>query len=328
MDHFPTPSVIDGLKATPKSSFLFSSRLQPFKRPETFLRAARICKERFGEKVSFIVCAYGWDKDYVQNLKEFGGDAVIWLQDVSQSEREWLLNNTNLVIPSNYESLNLLAYEQVSRGKKPILNSNCLAFQNNFWNDGNAIMFDGSPASLTHVVGEILAGEQDTECVSKKIPSARVEYPTDTQSTILDVRENKQKVRSITVLAYQNHGGSLNKIIDQIEPLLGMMENLDVVLMGPKSAPKPSQTLPNGIRVKFYQTSSSNISGQELASMLSEITTPTFLFEIMGDEKIDPSKFRTGLFFFLDDNAFATALERSPGQRVASSIESRFCISK
>lgn len=136
-------------------TFIFSSRLQPFKRPEFFLQAAAAyLRSTACPNTRFIIAAYGWNNEYNVWLKSLIPDdlrdQIFFLPSITPEERSRLLANSVIVIPSTFESLCLFAYESLLYGRRLILNEKCLAFgKAPFWKDGeNCIMFDGTVAGL------------------------------------------------------------------------------------------------------------------------------------------------------------------------------------
>jgi glycosyltransferase involved in cell wall biosynthesis len=150
--------------ASPARNFLFSSRLQPFKRPDIFIRAAvRFLDEDPEADNLFLISSYGWDEQYVDWLKrlvpERWRENVVFLDKSSQQERTELMLQSILVIPSDFESLCLLAYEGRQLGLKLILNQRCAAFgmEPQRWRAGeDCLFFDGNFIDLARVMREAL----------------------------------------------------------------------------------------------------------------------------------------------------------------------------
>ncbi|MEA1619901.1 hypothetical protein SOQ14_13335 [Erythrobacter sp. T5W1-R] len=135
--------------------FLFGSRLQPVKRPDLFIRAAILIIERNrGWKGTCRLVCNGWDRSYIEGLKalvpERMREQIQFLEQAKQSERLDHINNSIVIVPSEYESLCLFAFEAALGGRKVILNATCPAFGNGYrWHDGeNCLLFDGTVGSL------------------------------------------------------------------------------------------------------------------------------------------------------------------------------------
>ncbi len=153
--HVPEVEKSKGLSEATTRDFLFASRLQHFKRPDLFARAAiRFLDRNPGYDGTFRLAAYGWDQDYIASLKDLVppslADRIRFLPEVTAQEREALIAASVIVQPSDYESLCLFAYEASAQGRPLILNRDCLAFGAfDRWKDGkNCLMFDGSVESL------------------------------------------------------------------------------------------------------------------------------------------------------------------------------------
>lgn len=138
------------------ANFIFSSRLQLFKRPDIFVRAAvRFLDLDPGAENRFLVASYGWSKDYIEWLQflvpERWREQIVFLENLPEEERIELMLDSTLVIPSDFESLCLLAYEARQMGIKLVLNRRCLAFgaEPGIWRDGeNCLFFNGDFISL------------------------------------------------------------------------------------------------------------------------------------------------------------------------------------
>lgn len=144
--------------------FLFGSRLQPVKRPDIFIRAAILYLESYPEySGTFRLVCGGWDREFIDSLKSLVPDAyterVLFIERATSDERQYYINRSIVVIPSDYESLCLFAFEAVLAGRKLILNGACPAFGNGFrWRDReNCLLFNGSVDSLTAIMREALS---------------------------------------------------------------------------------------------------------------------------------------------------------------------------
>jgi glycosyltransferase involved in cell wall biosynthesis len=150
---------------TAHCDFLFSSRLQPFKRPDLFVRAAvRFLDDAPQSASRFRISSYGWDEHYIDWLRRLvparWRDRVIFLDEVTEQERARLIRESILVIPSDFESLCLLAFEARLLGVKTILNRRCPAFgsEPQLWRDGHdCLFFDGDFISLAKTMERSLA---------------------------------------------------------------------------------------------------------------------------------------------------------------------------
>jgi len=186
--------------------FIFSSRLQPVKRPDIFIRAAILFLESVGDyDGTFRLVCNGWDKDFIDNLKSLVpdrfSDRIVFIERASKRERQSYINRSIVVVPSDYESLCLFAFEAALAGRKVILNGMCPAFGNGFrWRDGeNCLLFDGSVESLAETMQTGLQWH----------PSATVDVVPDRPYWLSDVvgpREpswrSSEKPRDIAIVCY------------------------------------------------------------------------------------------------------------------------------
>jgi glycosyltransferase involved in cell wall biosynthesis len=168
---FP-PILLDDVRETPGTDplpqprhpdFVFSSRLQPFKRPDIFINGAVAFLEAHpGYEGLFRLAAYGWDRDYIRYLENLippaFADQILILEGLPASQRQDILNRSIVVVPSDYESLCLFAYEASVLGRKVILSAACEAFdKSERWVEReNCLMFDGSAADLARAMTEAI----------------------------------------------------------------------------------------------------------------------------------------------------------------------------
>ncbi|MFI3154965.1 MAG: glycosyltransferase [Methylococcaceae bacterium] len=145
-------------------NFIFSSRIQPFKRPDLFIKAAALFLDRQAEfQGKFYMVSYGWDERYISWLKglipQRHSKKVLFIFNAEANLRNRLLQESIVVVPSNYESLCVFAYESALRGSKLILNRQCLAFgEVDYWREGeNCLQFDGTAEDLACVYEQALA---------------------------------------------------------------------------------------------------------------------------------------------------------------------------
>lgn len=151
-----TPAEAAAAQAPPPAQrdFLFASRLQPFKRPDLFIRAA----------VHLLDTDPSWERDFI--LRAGGHDAGLaaWLRMLvparhaarirfeepgAPEARAIAVAHAIAVVPSDHESLCLFAFEAAMLGAPVILNRRCVAFAAEPWRDGeNCLLFDGDHLCL------------------------------------------------------------------------------------------------------------------------------------------------------------------------------------
>ncbi len=162
----------------PTPDFVFSSRLQPFKRPDIFIRAAVLFMERHPDYPGvFRVMSYGWDENYIHSLHALVPlhlrEKILFQLEYTKEERNHVLKNSVIVVPSNYESLCLFAYESSMMKRPVILAGDCAAFGNfERWKDGeNCLLFDGSFIGLADTMETALTWRP------RAVVSTRIDQP-------------------------------------------------------------------------------------------------------------------------------------------------------
>lgn len=162
-EYFPTAGPI----AEP--NFIFSSRIQPFKRPDLFVKAGVMFLDAHPDYAGrFLVVSYGWDQAYIRWLRDLVPQRlqgrILFLINAEADLRNKLLADAITVVPSNYESLCVFAYENALRGSRQILNRECLAFgKGPYWQDGeNCLMFDGTAEDLARACERALGMQPPT----------------------------------------------------------------------------------------------------------------------------------------------------------------------
>lgn len=150
---------VDDNLDSPDPDFIFSSRLQQFKRPDVFVRAAVAFLEKHPSyEGKFRLVSYGWDDRYIAALEDLVPldlkDRIPFVLNTSSAQRDAYLSRSTVVVPSDYESLCLFAFEAAQMGRKVILNGKCPPFGNvERWRDGeNCLLFDGSVEALVAVM--------------------------------------------------------------------------------------------------------------------------------------------------------------------------------
>lgn len=146
--------------------FIFSSRLQQFKRPDIFVRAAtEFLDTHPGYEGVFRLVSYGWDNEYIDMLHDLVplayADQILFVNNATAEERLNHIAQSIVVQPSDYESLCLFAYEAALMGQKVILNGDAVAFGDfERWKDAeNCLLFDGSVSGLAVAMEKALNWE-------------------------------------------------------------------------------------------------------------------------------------------------------------------------
>ncbi|MCP3098539.1 glycosyltransferase [Myxococcus sp. K15C18031901] len=136
---------------------LFVSKVQRFKRADLFVRGAatfmRNHPEYTGRAVLDCVMVPGEHLDWVKSLVPADLRPRFVFTGPSK-DREALMRRGIVVIPSDYESVNLAAYEASSVGAPLVLNGECVAFApgSPFVDGVNCYTFDGSVNGLAEAI--------------------------------------------------------------------------------------------------------------------------------------------------------------------------------
>jgi len=143
----------------PEPDFVFSSRIQHFKRPELFVRAAVMFLEHNPNySGKFRVLSYGWDRELIDFIEQIPPasmrDRILFQYGYTTQERDEIISSSIVVIPSVYESLCLFAYESSLMNRPVILAQDCVAFsQADCWKDEeNCLFFDGTFIDLAKIM--------------------------------------------------------------------------------------------------------------------------------------------------------------------------------
>jgi len=143
--------------------FVFTSRFQPFKRPDLFIKAACVFLDQTPDYAGkFRLISYGYNAEYIDSLRlmvpERFLDQITFEVNAPSENRAAAMAGAIIVQPSNFESLCALAYE-VSANKNPILLAqDCAAFGGfDRWVDQeNCLMFAPTPAALAKTMRSAL----------------------------------------------------------------------------------------------------------------------------------------------------------------------------
>lgn len=260
--------------------FIFSSRLQPFKRPDLFVKAAVIFLDRRTDYPGkFYVVSYGWDYRYINWLKQLvperHQESVLFILSASASLRNKLLQQSIVVIPSNYESLCVFAYESALRGTKLILNRECLAFgKAAYWEDGkNCLLFDGTAENLADVYEKALAAPKP---VIKTLPDSLCFWHLDQLPVkIKNKKANRQGALAIIVYGLT----SLAKANERIFQLSGLLGNPKIelhLIINVKYAQSLIEKKPDNLHIHYCSWDHPN---------------PTYIKQLLGKIKTDYAAF-------------------------------------
>jgi len=255
--------------------FIFSSRLQPFKRPDLFVKAAiMLLDNRPQYRGIFRIASYGWDQSYIQSLKDLVppsyAERIVFLEQLSSKARQVFLRRSVVVVPSDYESLCLFAFEASQIGRPVILNRACEAFGAfDRWVEGeNCLMFDGTATDLARTMMAAVGWSPSAKVsvapdvpywVNAAPPGGRTREE-DLPATVLVCHGFTDPADvSKTLLSLRSLGG-----LDQI----GLVFFLPAATMGPRSA-TAKMLSESGIAIRYL--SGFGQSSDELAQALLKL---------------------------------------------------------
>lgn len=135
---------------------VFVTKVQRVKRPELFVAGAVAFMTRNpAYKGRAIFACHVGSNEYANSIRDLVPPALLKrFLFVGPEAREALMRSGVVVIPSEYESLNLAAYEAASLGATIVLNDRCPAFQDGtpFVDGENCHKFDGTVDGLADVL--------------------------------------------------------------------------------------------------------------------------------------------------------------------------------
>ncbi len=139
--------------------FIFTSRFQPFKRPELFIKAAITLLESGSDySGTFRLISYGFTPEYIDFLRlsvpARHRTRILIQTNVPAQDRLAAMAEGIIVQPSKYESLCALAYEASSANRPLLLATDCAAFADDpHWKEGeNCLFFAPTPESLAETM--------------------------------------------------------------------------------------------------------------------------------------------------------------------------------
>jgi len=221
--------------------FVFSSRLQPIKRPDLFVRAAIVFLETNpGYSGTFRLIAYGWDQDYIDGIKELIpailANRILVELNMHPDYRAAHIRDAIVVIPSQYESLCIFAFEAAQMSGRVILNRACAAFgQSERWRHGvNCLMFDGTPGDLADAMGRAL-GWTPREAVSTEAdaPYWITEHATDPSAPAVATQAETRPSLSLVAFGAQR-SQELRELIYGLDAL--DLDDVEVRILIPNSS--------------------------------------------------------------------------------------------
>ncbi|MFV0296159.1 MAG: glycosyltransferase [Hyphomicrobiaceae bacterium] len=146
----------------PTTSILFTSKIQSFKRPDTFIRGcAEFAMNSVDYRGDIVFLAFEVDSSLRSRVQDAIPaplkSRVRFLGLTAQEDRERIISQSVAVFPGVYESFCYAAYEASLSGAIVILNATNPAFgPNTPWLEGiNCLKFDGTADDLARVLGDL-----------------------------------------------------------------------------------------------------------------------------------------------------------------------------
>ena len=130
---WPRPSAATTVTRRHEPNLWFLSKIQRVKNPELFVAG---CVEFFSRHPTYggraILACHAFEQEYrtevLAQVPSGFDDKILFREPLSQAEWKAEVGGAIVVVPSRFESLNLLAYEAVAAGAIVCLNEACLAF--------------------------------------------------------------------------------------------------------------------------------------------------------------------------------------------------------
>ncbi len=234
----------------PTTPVVFGSKLQRFKRPDLFIRGvSAFLNANRGYQGEIFVSAHSFDNNYRKAVirlvpQEFSNRFHF---DTTQNShlRERLIAKSIFVVPSDFESFCLAAYEASRLGALVIVNENNVAFGSGTpWQDGfNCIKFNGTAAGLAQALERAFALQQPLRPVV--IPPAPWPW-TVRRHFDAPVSLDRESPLVSVVVPYFNLGtyvvDTLTSVIEQTHP------NIEIILVDDCSTEPLSKELVESLR--------------------------------------------------------------------------------
>lgn len=239
------PAAAPAAKAGQTSDVVFVTKVQRIKRPDLFARgAALFMRQNPSWKGNAIFACHVQDTALLASVQRaIPPDLAERFIFRGPAEREALMRSSVVVIPSDYESLNLNAYEAAHLGANLVLNERCPAFgaTSPFRNEKNCWTFDGTidglACTLAVAVTRGRAGPLEVTPVPayfERHSAPRLRKPTLTSASRV----------SVLVTNY-NLGAYLNRCIESVAA--SNHDNVELVIVDDGSTSSLDHTVLDAI---------------------------------------------------------------------------------
>lgn len=148
-----TPTAVLPTRAAAQRDLVFLTKIQACKRPDLFVRgAAMFMRQVPGFTGRAVLSCHRGDPAYFERVQKMvpADLAHRFVFEAPGPNRDALMRSGIVVIASDYESLNLTAYETTDAGGTLVLNERCIAFGDRtpFVDGTNCFKFDGTVHGL------------------------------------------------------------------------------------------------------------------------------------------------------------------------------------
>jgi GT2 family glycosyltransferase/glycosyltransferase involved in cell wall biosynthesis len=144
-------------------NLVFVTKIQPIKQPELFVRAAAtLLMQRPDYTGRVVLSCHSFDAQYHEQVRQLVPESLRerFIFSKPGPDRDALIRDGIVVVPSVFESLNLTAYEASVAGAVLIVNGGCPAFgeRTPFIDGVNCLKFDGSVEGLVGAMARAIDG--------------------------------------------------------------------------------------------------------------------------------------------------------------------------
>ena len=230
--------------ASPDMAVMFGSKIQRIKRPDLFVRGfAAFCNEFPDYRGDALVSAHSAQDEYGDSIHRLIPEKLKSRFHFSQlgqtAVREPMIAGSTFVVPSDFESFCLVAYEASLLGARVILNGKNPAFGDDTpWVDGvNCHKFDGTSLGLSHALAKNFNFDDEMKQVSP--PSHAWPWARNI-AAVLPIESEEVPLVSV-VIPHFNLGQylpqTLVSVLEQTYP------NIEIIVVDDCSTEPGSQTL-------------------------------------------------------------------------------------
>jgi glycosyltransferase involved in cell wall biosynthesis len=143
------PPQVAEVVAPASRDIVFVTKVQPIKRPDLFVKGvAQFMLQTPAYKGTAVVACHVVNAEYAERVRSLVPPSLSkrFVFTGPGAGREALMGRSIVVIPSDFEALNLTAYEAAAAGGTLVLNAQCPAFSagSPFEDGRNAFLFDGT----------------------------------------------------------------------------------------------------------------------------------------------------------------------------------------